>query len=203
MNQTLWQPFGAQRIIECNLVLSKFQSAVLVVGSSHYWSWAGSGPPLPLRVVPVSCKGQQPRHRGCLALPYTPGAEAAGVAATLTARSLLPVLTSVHGYHHSWKCLIYAREIFNRPHSFSQVLWGLLLLNLLFCMIWNAAHITGTIWLFNECCTIIEVKHVSSVTFHQYDLSTHFQAWLSTLVNVDNNNSYLKGLSCGLNEINI
>ena len=40
---------GAQKIIEYNFVLSKLGSPIVLVGSSHYWSWAGSGPSLPLK----------------------------------------------------------------------------------------------------------------------------------------------------------
>lgn len=64
---------GAQKKTECTMVLSKLGSPIVLVGSSHYWTWAGSGPSMPLRGAPFSCKSQQPRY---LALPWALGDEA-------------------------------------------------------------------------------------------------------------------------------
>jgi len=108
---------GAQKKTECTMVLSKLGSPIALVGSSHYWTWAGSGPSMPLRGAPFSWKSQQSRY---LALPWALGDEAGEMLPSSWAAALLYLYSPLsHSYPHSWKGLIYNRHIFNKFHSFS------------------------------------------------------------------------------------
>lgn len=106
---------GAQEKTDCTTALSKLGSPIVLVGSSYYWTWVGSGPSMPLRGAPFFCKSQQPRY---LALLWALGDEAGEVLPSSWAAALFYLYSPLsHSYPHSWKGLICNRHIFNKFHS--------------------------------------------------------------------------------------